>query len=220
MKRVGVVLSGCGVLDGSEIHETVLTLLFLDRAGAEIHCFAPDKPQRDVVNHFTKKPTGETRNVLAESARIARGEISPLSALNVDQLDAVIFPGGFGATKNLSSFAADDANCEIDPDVDRVIRDTIAKDKVVGAICISPVLIARALQGRTAGRPVVTIGTDAATAGSLRALGTENQPASVNEIVVDEKLRIVTTPAYMLGPRIANVAVGIEKLVHKVLEMA
>ena len=220
MNRVGVVLSGCGVFDGSEIHEAVLTLLFLDRAGAEIHCFAPDKPQREVVNHFTQKPVaGETRNVLVESARIARGEIAPLSSLNLDQLEAIIFPGGFGAAKNLCSFAVDDVKCELDPDVGRVIQEAVAKGKVVGAICISPVLIARALQGKTGSKPVLTIGTDAATAGALRQLGAENKPASVKEIVVDEKNKIVSTPAYMLGPRIANVAEGIELLVKKVLEL-
>ncbi|HOL95206.1 MAG TPA: isoprenoid biosynthesis glyoxalase ElbB [bacterium] len=221
MTRVAVVLSGCGVFDGSEIHEAVLTLLYLDQAGVEVRCFAPDKPQLHVVNHFTKEVVpGETRNVLVESARIARGEIRPLPELKMEAFDAVIFPGGFGAAKNLCTFAVDEANCDIDPDIARVIRDAVQKGKVVGTICISPVLAARALRDDPTRHPRLTIGTDAATAGALRAMGAENVAASVNEIVVDEQNRLVSTPAYMLGPRISNVAAGIEKLVNKVLEMA
>ncbi len=220
MKRVGVILSGCGVFDGSEIHEAVLTLLYLDRDGAEIKCFAPDKPQMHVINHLTQQPLeGETRNVLAESARIARGEISPLSQLNLDQLDAVIFPGGFGAAKNLCTFATEGVNCQIDSEVAGIIKDARSKGKVIGALCISPVLVARALKDEGVSS-TLTIGSDASTAGALREMGAENQAASVNEIVVDDKNKIVTTPAYMLGPNIANVAEGIEKLVNKVMEMA
>jgi enhancing lycopene biosynthesis protein 2 len=220
MKQVAVVLSGCGVYDGAEIHESVLTLLYLDRAGANVQCFAPDKPQIHVVNHRTGQPEpNETRNVLVESARIARGDIKPLSELKMEQFDAVVFPGGFGAVKNLCTFAAQGDRCDIDPDAARVIDEAIAKGKVIGAICISPALIARALKDKSL-RPTVTIGTDAATAGGLRAMGAENVPSSVTEIVVDEKNRIVTTPAYMLGPSIAHVSIGIEKLIAKTLEMA
>lgn len=220
MTRVAVVLSGCGVYDGAEIHESVLTLLYLDKAGAEIHCFAPDKPQIHVVNHLTGQPEShETRNVLVESARIARGEIKPLSELKMEVFDAVVFPGGFGAVKNLSTFASDGDRCSIDPQTARVIQEAVDKGKTIGAICISPALVARALMEKGL-KPVVTIGTDAATAGALRVMGAENRPASVMEIVIDEKNRIVTTPAYMLGTGIAQVAIGIEKLVNKVMEMA
>ncbi|MEW6238865.1 MAG: isoprenoid biosynthesis glyoxalase ElbB [Candidatus Omnitrophota bacterium] len=219
MTRVAVALSGCGVFDGSEIHEAVLTLLYLDRAGAEISCYAPDKPQMHVIDHAAQQPANETRNVLVESARIARGNIAPLSQLNMERVDAVIFPGGFGAAKNLCTYAVDGDACRIDSDAARVIQDAHAKGKVIGAICISPVLVALALKDKGV-KAVLTIGTDAATAGSIRAMGSENRPASVSEIVVDEKNRIVTTPAYMLGPTISKVAEGIEKLVNKVLEMA
>lgn len=220
MAKVGVILSGCGVYDGSEIHEAVLTLLFLSQAGAQARCFAPDKPQLHVVNHLTGQPTeGETRNVLVESARIARGEIESLDKLNVDELDAVIFPGGFGAAKNLCTYAVDGDGCQVDPDVARVIQEAHLKNKVIGAICISPVVIAKALQGQQL-QPKLTIGSDAATAGSLRAMGAENEPKAVNEISVDEENRIVSTPAYMLGPSIMHVAAGIENLVNKVLEMS
>ncbi len=219
MAQVGVVLSGCGVFDGSEIHEAVLTLLYLDQAGVNVSCFAPDKPQSHVVNHLTMQPVeGESRNVLIESARIARGEIKPVSELNMDQLDAVIFPGGFGAAKNLCTYAVDGDACDIDPDVARVIKDAHSKGKVIGAICISPVTVARALKDQGV-KAELTIGSDAATAGSLRALGSENKAAAVHEIVVDETNKIVSTPAYMLGPNIANVAKGIQKLVEKVLAM-
>lgn len=219
MAQVGVVLSGCGVFDGSEIHEAVLTLLYLDQAGVNVSCFAPDKPQLHVVNHLTMQPVeGESRNVLIESARIARGEIKPVSELNMDQLDAVIFPGGFGAAKNLCTYAVDGDACDIDPDVARVIKDAHSKGKVIGAICISPVTVARALKDQGV-KAELTIGSDAATAGSLRALGSENKAAAVHEIVVDETNKIVSTPAYMLGPNIANVAKGIQKLVEKVLAM-
>lgn len=219
MAQVGVVLSGCGVFDGSEIHEAVLTLLYLDQAGAKVSCFAPDKPQLHVVNHLTMQPAeGESRNVLVESARIARGEIKPVSELNMDQLDAVVFPGGFGAAKNLCTYAVDGDACDIDPDVARVIKDAHSKGKVIGAICISPVTVARALKDQGV-KAELTIGSDAATAGSLRAMGSENKAAAVHEIVVDEANKIVSTPAYMLGPNIANVAKGIQKLVEKVLTM-
>ncbi|MBI1390385.1 MAG: isoprenoid biosynthesis glyoxalase ElbB [bacterium] len=220
MTRVAVILSGCGVFDGSEIHEAVLTLLYLDRAGVETHCYAPDKNQMHVVNHLTQTPAeGETRNVLVESARIARGEIKALAKLRADEYDAVIFPGGFGAAKNLCGYAAEGDACSVDLDVNRVVLDAHAKGVVIGAICISPVTIARALQDKGA-NPVLTIGSDAATAGSLRAMGAVNEPHSVSEIAVDAANRIVSTPAYMLGPSIAHVASGIEKLVNEVLKMA
>lgn len=219
MANVAVVLSGCGVMDGSEIHESVLALLYLDQAGAKVQCFAPDKPQMHVVNHLTNQPVeGETRNVLVESARIARGNIQPLARLNMDQYDAAIFPGGYGAAKNLCTFAVDAERCEIDADVARVIQDAVAKKKVVGAICISPVLVARALKEKGISTKL-TIGSDAATAGAIRAMGSENVPRSVQEILVDETNKIVSTPAYMLGPSIAHVAKGIEQLVKAVLQM-
>ncbi len=220
MTRVGVVLSGCGVFDGAEIHESVLTMLYLEKGGAEISCFAPDKPQFHVIDHAAQQPVeGESRNVLVESARIARGHISKLSSLNIDRFDAVVFPGGFGAAKNLCTYAVDGAHCDIDPEVARVIKEAHARGKVIGALCIAPVVVARALKEEGV-KPVLTIGSDAATAGDLRSMGAENQPASVSEIAVDERNKIVSTPAYMLGPSVSDVAQGIEKLCAKVLEMA
>ena len=218
MKRVAVILSGCGVYDGSEIHEAVLTLLYLDRDGAEILCFAPDKPQLHVVNHLTGQQAGENRNVLQEAARIARGKISPLSELKLDSVDAIIFPGGFGAVKNLCSYAIQGDDCEIDADVVRVIQEAVQKKKVIGAICIAPVVIAKALQPLGI-KCKLTIGDEEASANSINAMGSEHINTAVNDICVDDENKIVSTPAYMLGPSISHVALGIKKLVDKVLEM-
>lgn len=218
--KVGVVLSGSGVFDGSEIHEATLTLLYLDQAGAEVKCFAPDVDQREVVDHATSESqASEKRNCLKESARIARGEIKALSEMNVADFDAVILPGGFGAAKNLCSFAVDGPGCEINTEVEKAIQDAVAQGKVVGAICIAPAVVARALKD-SGKNPVLTIGTDAGTADGLRALNATHQDAQVSEIVVDEANRIVTTPAYMLGQRISEVAEGIEALVKRVVSMA
>ena len=220
MKKIGVILSGCGVFDGSEIHEAVLTLLYLDRAGAQASCFAPDKAQMHVVNHLTQRPAeNESRNVLVESARIARGEIKPLSELNLDELDAVIFPGGFGAAKNLCTFAVDGAGCTIDGEVARVVRDAVAKNKVVGAICIAPVVVAKALE-ESGKQPQLTIGTDRETSNALATMKAKPVLRQVTEIAVDETNKIVTTPAYMLATRISEVSEGIEKLVEQVMKMA
>ncbi|HSV29987.1 MAG TPA: isoprenoid biosynthesis glyoxalase ElbB, partial [Candidatus Omnitrophota bacterium] len=130
-----VVLSGCGVFDGSEIHEAVLTLLAIDRAGGGYQCFAPDIAQRDVVNHLTQQQMAESRNVLVEAARIARGRIKPLSAFDASQFDVLIFPGGFGAAKNLSSFAVDGPDCSVDPEVERAVKAMAAAKKPIGALC-------------------------------------------------------------------------------------
>ena len=218
MKNVGVILSGCGVFDGSEIHEATLAILYLDQAGANIQFFAPDKAQHHVVDHLAQAPMEEFRNVLKESARIARGNIKPLSEINLDELDAVIFPGGLGAAKNLCSYAFDGTSCSIDPDAEKAIQSALEKKKVIGCICIAPVLVARALKD-TGARPKLTIGNDESTMQHLRQLNAEPVEAAVFEAVVDEKNRIVSTPAYMLGQRISEVAAGIEKLVERVISL-
>src|SRR5512140_2033434 len=142
--RIGVILSGCGVYDGAEIHETVLTLLALDRAGAEAVCLAPDIPQFHVVNHLTgQAAAGESRNVLVESARIARGAVRDVAGAKASEFDALVLPGGFGAAKNLSTFASKGDSCEVDPGVARLVREVHALGKPVGAMCIAPVLLAK-----------------------------------------------------------------------------
>ncbi len=217
MPRIGVLLSGCGVFDGAEIHEAVLTLLALDRAGAEIVCMAPDTDQLHVINHLTQEVTGEKRNVLVESARIARGEIQDLKDVKAGDLDGLILPGGFGAAKNLCDFAVKGPDASVHPQVRRILEDMSDAGKPIGAICIAPATLTRALSAR---RPEVTIGTDANTAKAIEVMGGAHRICTVDQIHVDEKNRLVTTPAYMLGPGIKDVAEGIEKLVHKMLQMA
>ena len=215
--RVGVVLSGCGVYDGAEIHESVLTLLALDRAGAEAVCLAPDVAQWHVVNHLTGQPAaGESRNVLVEAARIARGKVRSLSGFDAAVLDALVLPGGFGAAKNLCDFAFRGADCEVHPDVARVVRAVHASGKPVGAVCIAPVILARLLGGE---KPKLTIGTDPGTAAAIGKMGGEHVSCGGGGAVVDAERRLVTTPAYMLDSPISEVSAGIEKLVGELLSM-
>ena len=217
-KKIGVLLSGCGVMDGSEIHEATLTLYFLDKQDAEIVCMAPNKDQFDVVNHLTSSPAGEKRNVLQEAGRIARGKILDLKTVRADDIDAVIIPGGFGAAKNLCTFAKDGADCKVDQEVGRLLKDLYQKKKPIGALCIAPAVIAGLFGSELA--PEITIGSDPATAAALEKMGARHQKAKVDEIVVDSKNRIVTTPCYMLAQSIKEVGAGVEKLVAKIMEMA
>jgi enhancing lycopene biosynthesis protein 2 len=217
-KRVGVVLAGCGFLDGAEIHEATCTLLSLDRRGATFVAAAPDVEQMHVVDHLRQAPAeGEPRNVLAESARIVRGKIRDLAELSANDLDALVFPGGFGAAKNLCSFAVEGRGMRVLPEVERIVREMRAASKPMGFICISPVIAARLLGGEGV---KVTIGDDADTAGAIASWGAHHVECKVDEIAIDERLKIVSTPAYMLGPWIGAVATGIDKLVSAVLELA
>lgn len=215
-KKIGVVLSGCGVRDGSEIHEAVLTLLAIDRNGAEAVCMAPDMEFSE-VNHLTMKETGALRNVLVEAARIARGNIRNIKEVKAADLDAIIFPGGFGAAKNLCDFAEKGAEAAIQPDVARLIREMAVAKKPIGAICIAPALIAATLGREYA--PAVTIGNDAGTAAAIEQTGSRHLTCPVREFVVDKENKIVSTPAYMLANRISEAADGIEKTVKAVLDM-
>lgn len=216
MKKIGVVLSGCGVYDGSEIHEAVLTLLALSRQGAEAVCFAPDKSQADVINHLTGEPMAETRNVLIEAARIARGAVQPLAQADASTLDALIVPGGFGAAKNLSTFASEGAECHVDPDLKRLAQALHTAGKPLGFICIAPAMLPRIFDFPLR----LTIGTDIDTAEIVEDMGGEHVPCPVDDIVVDEDNKIVTTPAYMLAQSIAEAATGIDKLVDRVLVLS
>jgi len=216
-KKIGVVLSGCGVYDGSEIHEAVLTLLAIDRNGAEAVCMAPDMELAE-IDHLAGQPTGAKRNVLTESARIARGNITDIANIKAADLDAIVFPGGFGAAKNLCDFALKGADASIQPEVARLLKEMAAARKPVGAICIAPALIAAVLGKEFA--PELTIGTDAGTAAAINATGSVHRNCPVREFVVDRKNRIVTTPAYMLAGCISEAADGIEKAVKAVIEMA
>lgn len=218
-KRVAVVLSGCGVYDGSEIHEAVLTMYFLDKYGAELVMFAPDINQHHVINHLTgEESVGEKRNVLVESARIARGKISSLKDFNINEVDAVVFPGGFGAAKNLTTFAFDGADCKINDDVKRVVRDTVEAKKPLAAVCIAPVILAKALEGSKI-NPKLTIGSDEGVADVINRFGGQHINCPVKEAIVDKDNKIITTPAYMLGKSISEVALGIEEMVKNIFEL-
>ncbi|MCA1927361.1 MAG: isoprenoid biosynthesis glyoxalase ElbB [Calditerrivibrio sp.] len=218
-KKVAVVLSGCGVYDGSEIHEAVLTMYFLDKYGAELVMFAPDVNQYHVIDHLTgEESKGETRNVLVESARIARGKINSLRDFNINDVEAVVFPGGFGAAKNLTTFAFDGADCKINEDVKRVVSDTVKARKPLAAVCIAPVILAKALEGSQI-NPKLTIGNDEGVAGAIKKFGGDHINCPVKEAVVDKENKIITTPAYMLGKSISEIALGIEEMVKNIFEL-
>ena len=214
MKKIAVVLSGCGVYDGAEIHESTLTMLSIARHGAKYQCFAPDINQAHVVNHLTGEEMKENRNVLVEAARIARGDIKPLAEYNAADFDAIIFPGGFGAAKNLCTFAFDGADCVVIPEAEKAIRDTVAANKPIGALCISPVVVTKVLSDVE-----VTIGSDEGTASAIETMGGTHKKTTHGEIVFDEKYKIITTPCYMLDATIDQIADGAENLVKKVLEL-
>ncbi len=215
-KKIGVVLSGCGVRDGSEIHESVLTLLAIDENGAEAVCMAPDMEFSE-VNHLTMKETGNKRNALVEAARIARGNIRDVREVHEKDLDAVIFPGGLGAAKNLCDFAEKGADAAVQPDVARLLKEMAAAGKPIGAICIAPALVAATLGRQYA--PKLTIGNDAATAAEIGKTGSSHINCPVTEFTVDTENKIVSTPAYMLAGRISEAAEGIEKLVREVIKL-
>ena len=214
MPKIAVVLSGCGVYDGAEIHEATLTLYAIARNGASYEIFAPDINQHHVVNHITGDEMNESRNVLVESARIARGNIKPLSEFDGKQFDALIFPGGFGAAKNLSTFAFEGAGCSVNPDVENTIKEIVKLGKPIGALCIAPVLLAKIL-----GDVKLTIGQDKETAEAVENMGASHIDTTHGEIVTDENLKLVTTPCYMLDANIVQIAEGAEKLVKAVLGM-
>jgi enhancing lycopene biosynthesis protein 2 len=222
MTKVGVILSGCGYLDGSEISEAILTLLALDRAGATVVALAPDVEAAEVRNHYTgEEVRGETRDVLAEAARLVRGKITALGEVSAHDIDALILVGGFGAAKNLCTFANDGVNATINPGVERLVSEVVALGKPLGAMCIAPVVVALALRNRAnANPPILTIGNDAATAAALEAWGARHQVTSVDQICIDEGNGIVSTAAYMLAEGPAEAETGINKLVEHVLTVA
>jgi enhancing lycopene biosynthesis protein 2 len=216
MGRIGVLLSGCGAFDGTEIHEAVLTMLALDHHGVQIVCTAPDMPQLHVVNHMTTEEMNTIRNVLIESARIARGSIINLKDLAADHIDALILPGGSGTVKNLSNFTVKGPLSEVHPEVQRILQQMLEAGKPIGAIGIAPATLVRSLSARA---PEVTIGTDKGTAAAIESMGGHHIPCRQDQIHVDTRLKIVSFPAYMVTTRIKEVAIGIEKLVAQVLAL-
>jgi len=218
MTKVAVVLSGCGVKDGSEIHEAVLSLLYLDQAGVEIVCMAPNIEQARVINHLTGSTMNEKRNVLVESARIARGNIKNIKDVDIRSLDAIIFPGGLGAALNLSTFGVEGKNCSVNHDVETLIKEAYSLKKVLGFICISPASLASRVLGKN--KVKITIGTDPATISTVTSMGAIHEISKVDDIVVDLDNKVVSTPAYMLGSSIKDIATGIEKLVKEVVRLS
>lgn len=217
MKNIAVILSGCGVYDGAEIHESVLTLLAIEQAGAKYRCFAPNINQHHVINHVTGQVMEhEQRNVLVESARISRGDTEDLSEFYIDEFDALIVPGGFGAAKNLSDFAINGEAIAVNEQVLSVCQAFAKAKKPAGYMCIAPVMIPL-IYGKNV---TATIGNDTALAESLNNIGLVHQCCEVNDIVVDEERQLVSTPAYMLATSLVEAASGINKLVEKVLKMA
>jgi len=215
-QKIAVILAGCGVFDGSEIHESTLMMLYLSELGADVQCFAPNTPQAQVIDHYTQQPATETRNILVESARIARGQIKDINELNVADFSGLIIPGGFGAAKNLSDFAFKGADCTVRADVLEVAQAFAKAAKPIGLICIAPHLAPKIF-----GRGVIcTIGNDPDTANTLEQMGAVHQVCSVDDIVEDKTHKLVTTPAYMVGQSISDIAPGIKKLVTRVLQLA
>ena len=219
MNKVGVVLSGCGHQDGSEIHEAVFTLHALEKAGAEAIIMAPDMDQFHVINHLNgNEDLSESRNILVESARIARGKVVDVASVSGHQLDALIFPGGTGMAKNIFDYSMAGINCTVISDVQRLVVEILEADKPLGAICIAPVMVAKILEflGRTG---TVTGGFNVEINNDIKAMGINTIEVGAEEIVIDKENKIVTTPAYVEAKSMNESFTGIEKLVNKVLDM-
>lgn len=214
--RFAVVLSGCGRADGSEIHEATCALLAIDCANCTYQCFAPDIAQAAVVNHLSGKTTAESRHVLIESARIARGNIKPLKEFRTENYDGIIFPGGLGAVINWCDFSLSGVRCSVDTSVRKTIWDSYKKGLVIGAMCIAPVVIAKVLGDEGV---VVTIGNDEGVATSIRQTGAVHQNCAATDVCIDEIHRVVTTPAYMLASSIKEVCEGADNMVKAMLQM-
>ncbi len=217
MKKVAVVLAGCGVYDGAEINEAVLSLLCLEQQGAEYQCFAPDREQMHVINHLTGEPAqGETRNVLVEAARIARGNVLPLTDARQDDYDALLVPGGFGAAKNLCNFAVAGADMEVSADFLQLAQAFHQAGKPIGLVCIAPVMAAAICGEGTE----CTVGNDADVAAAIQSMGAVHLECPVEEARVDRERKLVTTPAYMLAGKVSEAYTGINDCVKEVLALA
>ncbi|MCF6365387.1 MAG: isoprenoid biosynthesis glyoxalase ElbB [Bacteroidales bacterium] len=214
LPKIAIILSGNGVYDGAEIHESTMTMYAVVKLGGEYQIFAPDINQHHVINHITGEEMNEKRNVLVEAARIARGNIKPLSELKMKDYDGIMFPGGFGAAKNLSSFAFHGSDCTVLTDVERVITEAVKESKPIGALCISPTVVARVLEGVR-----VTIGQDKGTAEAIDTMGGKHVNTNHGEVTVDEDFKVATTPCYMLDATIVDIADGALNVTKAVFDM-
>ncbi len=213
MKKFAVVLAGSGVFDGAEIHEATLTLYSIMKHGCTYQCFAPDIQQHHVINHITGEEMDETRNVMLEAARIARGDIKDLKEFNADDFNALIFPGGFGAAKNLSTVAFDGPDAKVNPDVERAVKEMLDKGKPIGALCIAPAFIAKII-----GDVTVTIGQDKGTIEAIEKMGALHEQTNHGEVIIDEDKLVFTTPCYMLDATILDIAEGADNIVREMME--
>lgn len=224
--KIGVLLAGCGVFDGSEIHEATFALLAIDQLGAEAVCFAPNKDQFHVINHLTGEEVSEKRNVLVESARIARGKVSDIKTISVDDFDALVIPGGFGAAKNLNQWAISGPEGEIDDDVRRIILECVSLSKPIAALCMGPTVVAKALED-SGFHPTLTVGTTelpspyeiGAISDGMKSIGSEIEFTTIEEVLVDDELRIVSAPCYMMEASIAEIYDNVFAAVEALVEM-
>ncbi len=214
-KKFAVILAGCGNRDGAEIHESVMTLYAIAKTDSTYEVFAPDINQHHVINHYTGEVTGETRNVLAESARIARGKIRPLKEFNAKDFDILMFAGGFGVAKNLCTYAFAGAECTVNPEVEKAVKDMHGAGKPIGALCISPVILAKVLEGVT-----VTMGQDPSAIKNVKQMGASHETTNAREIITDPKNKVVTSPCYMLDSGIVDIAEGAMNTVNALIGLA
>jgi enhancing lycopene biosynthesis protein 2 len=212
-KKFAIIIGGCGHKDGSEIHETTMTMLAIEKHGSTYEIFAPDRDQYHVINHLTSEEMAETRNMLVEAARIARGKAKSVEDFRANDFDAVIFPGGFGVAKNFFNYAFKGAKATVDEQIEQIIKETKALNKPIGALCIAPVLLAKVLDNIT-----VTIGNDDATAHDITLMGSHNINTSSGEVISDKINKIFTTPAYMLNATILEIAEGANNLISTMLD--
>jgi enhancing lycopene biosynthesis protein 2 len=212
MKKFAIILAGSGVFDGAEIHEATLTLLAIKKLGADYEIFAPDIPQHHVINHLTGEEMHEKRNVLVESARIARGNIKPLTQFKAELFDAIILPGGFGVAKNLCTWAFEGDDCSVNPDVEKAIQGMYAAKKPIGAMCIAPIILGKLFSGTN-----LTTGDDKASADFIKRMGSDYTKATHGEVVMDKSRKIFTTPCYMLDADIVQIAEGTENMVREMM---
>ena len=213
-KRFAVILAGCGVFDGAEIQESILTLLAIAKAGGSYECFAPDKEQTHVINHVTGEQMNEERNILVEAARITRGKIKPLYLYEPENFDAIVFPGGFGVAKNLCTLAFEGSDCTVDPEVELAVIASVEANIPIGAICIAPALLAKILPGAE-----VTIGNDPETAKTIENMGSKHHITSHAEVIIDKRYKLVTSPGYMLDAHIMQIAEGTQRVVDELINL-
>jgi enhancing lycopene biosynthesis protein 2 len=213
MKKFAIVLAGCGVYDGAEIHEATMSMYAVKKQGADYKIFAPDIEQHHVINHLTGDEMPEKRNVLVEAARIARGKIQPLTEFRAEDFDAILFPGGFGVAKNLCTFAFEGEDCKVNPQVEDALRAMKKAGKPIGALCISPILIAKIF-----GEVELTIGQDEQTANAVQGMGAMHKKTNHGEVIIDASQNVYTTPCYMLDASITDIADGAENIVRAILK--